>query len=65
MLKVNVYSENGLAKWDNTMIKVSRVPCIGEYVRVNANTPAMRVIRVVHNVEDDTETVGGLTLADI
>lgn len=64
MLKVNVYSADGnrQAKWDGSIIQVSRVPCVGEYVRVNSSTPAQRVVRVIHNIKEDIETVAGLTL---
>lgn len=57
MVKVNV-------KWDSSVILVSRVPCVGEYVRVNCSTPAKQVIRVVHWVDSDMDTVADLTLED-
>ena len=63
MLQVNIKSLSGGEKWDGQTITVSRVPCVGEWVRINYQLPAMKVVRVMHNVDDDMGTVGGITLS--
>lgn len=61
MIKIHIYSESALQDWDGAMIEVSRVPCIGEWVRP-VGYPAAKVVSVLHGVDDLAGTVAGLTL---
>lgn len=63
MQKVHIYDQNGLAKWDSQVVMLGRIPCVGEFVRVDdSDTPALEVVRVIHHINDVSGTVAGITL---
>ena len=63
MVKVHIYAASGNTKWDGSTVEVSRVPCVAEFVRP-VGYHAFEVVRVVHGIDREADTVAGLTLKD-
>jgi hypothetical protein len=63
MLRVQVYTQTAPGQWGFSILEVSRVPCKGEFVRPNGKE-LREVTRVVHFNDEETDTVGGITLKD-
>ena len=61
LFKVWIYSDQGEPEWHGRVIEVSRVPCIGEFVRID-NYTVRTVRQVIHQLHDD-DSVAGVTLA--
>jgi hypothetical protein len=61
-LQVRVYSEVGEPDWHGSVVEVSRVPCVGESIRLSPDV-CRTVIRVTHQTESENRVVAGLVLA--
>ena len=64
---VQITSESALAKWDGSTPRLTRVPCLGEYLEIDDQT--YPVVKVVHFTEPKRtgpwdECVARVTLKD-
>ena len=56
MFKITIYMESGPAPPFKKLIELSRVPNVGEYVRIGINGGSYKVVTVVHNYYDGAES---------
>jgi len=69
-MRIVVHSKSGTADWNGTVIEVSRVPCLEEFVVLPPVGPRkiaygpMEVTYVSHYMNPESGTVAGIDLDD-